>query len=63
MFSEVQGDQCLDGSCYQIKVDAHLDGEMEHTDNPDAEPVTLCEAVKPAIIVYGKRSNHSHGSH
>ncbi len=29
--------------------------EIEHTDNPDAEPVTPCEAAKPAIIVYGKR--------
>ena len=29
--------------------------EIEHTDNPDAEPVSACEAAKPAIIVYGKR--------
>ena len=29
--------------------------EIEHTDNPDAEPVAPCEAAKPAIIVYGKR--------
>ena len=29
--------------------------EVEHTDNPDAEPVTPCEAAKPASIVYGKR--------
>jgi ParB family chromosome partitioning protein len=25
------------------------------TDNPDAEPVTPCEAAKPAIVVYGKQ--------
>ncbi len=29
--------------------------EIEHTNNPDAEPVLPCEAAKPAIIVYGKR--------
>ena len=29
--------------------------EIEHTDNPEAEPVSPCEAAKPAIIVYGKR--------
>lgn len=29
--------------------------EIEHTDNPDAEPVVPCEAAKTAIIVYGKR--------
>ncbi len=29
--------------------------EVEHTHNPDAEPVAPCEAAKPAIIVYGKR--------
>ncbi len=29
--------------------------EIEHTVNPDAEPVAPCEAAKPAIIVYGKR--------
>ena len=29
--------------------------EIEHTDNPDAEPVAPCEASRPAIIVYGKR--------
>ena len=87
LFDDVQGDQCLDGSCYQLKVNAYIDREIaarpelvqiengyrspkekrseavqrghyreiEHTDNPDAEPVTLCEAAKPAIIVYGKR--------
>ncbi len=38
--------------------------EIEHTDNPDAEPVELCEAAKPAIIVYGKaRRNHPHRLH
>ena len=25
------------------------------SENPDAEPVPLCEAAKPAIVVYGKR--------
>jgi ParB family chromosome partitioning protein len=88
LFSDVtNGDQCLDGSCYQIKVTAFLDREIaarpelvqiengyrsprekrpgavqrghfreiEHPDNPDAEPVTPCEAARPAIIVYGKR--------
>ena len=25
------------------------------TDNPDAEPVTPCEAARPALIVYGRR--------
>jgi ParB family chromosome partitioning protein len=87
LFSDVQGDQCLDGACYQTKVNAHLDRaiaarpelvqiehgyrspkekrpgavqrghfrEIEHTDNPDAEPVLPCEAARPAIIVYGKR--------
>ena len=29
--------------------------EIEHTENPDAEPVAPCEAATPAIIVYGKR--------
>ena len=29
--------------------------EIEHSDNPDAEPVAPCEAAKPAIVVYGKR--------
>ncbi len=29
--------------------------EIDHIDNPDAEPVPPCEAAKPAIIVYGKR--------
>ena len=29
--------------------------EIDHTNNPDAEPVLPCEAAKPAIIVYGKR--------
>ncbi len=29
--------------------------EIEHPDNPDAEPVAPCEAARPAIIVYGKR--------
>ncbi len=87
LFTDVQGDQCLDGPCYQIKVKGHIDREIaarpelvqiengyrnprekrpgavqrghfreiEHTDNPDAEPVKPCEAAKPAIIVYGKR--------
>ena len=87
LFTDVQGDQCLDGPCYQIKVNAHIDREIaarpelvqiengyrspkekhpgavqrghfreiEHTDNPDAEPIQPCEAAKPAIIVYGKR--------
>jgi ParB family chromosome partitioning protein len=86
LFSDVQGDQCLDGPCYQIKVNVLLDREIaarpelvqienghrrpkeqrpgsvqrghfreiEHTDNPDAEPVVQCEAAKPAIIVYGR---------
>jgi ParB family chromosome partitioning protein len=87
LFSDVQGDQCLDGACYGIKVEAHIDRELaarpelvqiengyrnpkekrpgavqlghvrviEHTDNPDAEPETPCDAAKTAIIVYGKR--------
>ena len=29
--------------------------EIEHPDNPDAEPVAPCEAARTAIIVYGKR--------
>ena len=29
--------------------------EIEHPDNPDAEPVAPCEAARAAIIVYGKR--------
>jgi ParB family chromosome partitioning protein len=29
--------------------------EIEHLDNPDAEPATPCKAARPAIIVYGKR--------
>ena len=29
--------------------------EIEHTENPDAEPVAPCDAARPAIIVYGKR--------
>lgn len=87
LFCDVQGDQCLDGACYEAKVNAHIDRELaarpeliqiengyrspkekrpgavqrghfreiEQTDNPDAEPVTPCEAARPAIIVYGRR--------
>ena len=88
LFSDVtNGDHCLDGNCYQIKVNVHIDREIaarpelvqiengyrspkekrpgavqrghfreiEHTDNPDAEAVSPCEAAKTAIIVYGKR--------
>ncbi len=85
LFADVHGDQCLDATCFQTKVNAHIDREMaarpelvqiengyrkekrpgavqrghfreiEHTDNPDAEPVGACPAAKPAIIVYGKR--------
>ncbi len=29
--------------------------EIEHTDNPDAEPLAACQAARAAIIVYGKR--------
>ena len=28
LFSDVQGDQCLDGRCYQTKVNAHIDREI-----------------------------------
>jgi len=28
LFADVQGDQCLDGLCYQIKVAAHIDREL-----------------------------------
>jgi ParB family chromosome partitioning protein len=28
LFTDVQGDQCLDGPCYQIKVIAHIDREI-----------------------------------
>jgi ParB family transcriptional regulator, chromosome partitioning protein len=28
LFAEVQGDQCLDGACYQTKVAAHIDREL-----------------------------------
>jgi ParB family chromosome partitioning protein len=28
LFTDVQGDQCLDGPCYQIKVNAHIDREI-----------------------------------
>ena len=28
LFAEVQGDQCLDGACYQAKVAAHIDREL-----------------------------------
>ncbi|SEB53281.1 ArdC family protein [Terriglobus roseus] len=87
LFCDVQGDQCLDGACYETKVNVHIDRELaahpeliqiengyrspkekrpgavqrghfreiEQPDNPDAEPVTPCEAFKPAIIVYGRR--------
>ena len=87
LFADVQGDQCLDGACYETKINAHIDRELaahpelvqiengyrspkekrpdavqrghfreiEQPDNPDAEPVTPCEAARPAIIVYGKR--------
>ncbi len=88
LFSDVtNGDHCLDGNCYQIKMNNYIDREIaarpelvqiengyrspkekrpgavqrghfreiEHTDNPDAEPVAPCEAAKTAIIVYGKR--------
>ncbi len=86
LFCDVQGDQCLDGACYQTKVANHLDREIAArpglvqieegwrraseqkpdavkrglyreidtpTENPDAEPVSPCEAAKPALIVYG----------
>jgi ParB family chromosome partitioning protein len=87
LFADAVADECLDGSCYHIKVNAHIDRqiaarpelvqiengyrspkeqrpgafqrghfrEIEHTENPDAEPVKPCEAATPAIIVYGKR--------
>ena len=87
LFSDVQGDQCLDGPCYQLKISAHIDREVaarpelvqiengyrrvteqrpgavqrgyfreiERNDHADAEPVQVCEALKPAIIVYGRR--------
>ena len=87
LFADVQGDQCLDGACYEAKINAHIDRELaarpelvqiengyrsprekrpgavqrghfreiEHADNPDAEPVAPCDSAKPAIIVYGKR--------
>ena len=28
LFCDVQGDQCLDASCYQLKVSAHIDREI-----------------------------------
>ncbi len=28
LFADVQGDQCLDGPCYQIKIAAHIDREL-----------------------------------
>ena len=28
LFSDVQGDQCLDGPCYQTKINAHIDREI-----------------------------------
>ncbi len=28
LFSDVQGDQCLDGPCYQVKIKAHIDREL-----------------------------------
>jgi ParB family chromosome partitioning protein len=88
LFCDVQGDQCLDSSCYHSKIEVFLDREIAAhpglvqiengwrnpkeqrpgavqrghireieavTDNPDAEPVTPCEAAKPAIVVYGKQ--------
>jgi ParB family chromosome partitioning protein len=88
LFCDVQGDQCLDSSCYHSKVEVFLDREVAahpgllqiengwrnpkeqrpgavqrgHVreieaviDNPDAEPVTPCDAAKTAIIVYGKQ--------
>ena len=87
LFADVVADECLDGSCYHIKVNGHIDRqiaarpeliqiengyrspkeqrpgavqrghfrEIDHTENPDAEPVKPCEAAKPAISVYGKR--------
>jgi len=88
LFADVQGDQCLDGPCYQMKITAHVDRELAArpelvqiengwrsareqrsgavqrghfreiepvAENPDAEPVAVCAAAKPAIIVYGKR--------
>ena len=87
LFCDVQGDQCLDGACYETKINTHIDRELaarpelvqiengyrspkekrpgavqrghfreiEQPDNPDAEPVTPCEAARTAIIVYGKR--------
>jgi ParB family chromosome partitioning protein len=87
LFCDVQGDQCLDASCYQTKVNNHVDREIaarpnlvqieegyrkptEHRadavrrghfreletriDNPDAEPVSTCEAERPALIIYGQ---------
>ncbi len=88
LFADVQGDQCLDGPCFQTKITAHIDRELaarpelvqiengwRHAreqrpgavqrghfreiesiaENPDAEPVAVCAAAKPAIVVYGKR--------
>jgi len=88
LFADVQGDQCLDGPCFQTKITAHIDRELAvrpeliqiengwrsareqkpgaiqrgHfreiepiAENPDAEPVAVCAAATPAIIVYGKR--------
>jgi len=88
LFADVQGDQCLDGPCFQTKVTVHIEREVAArpelvqiengwrsareqrpgtvqrghfreieaiAENPDAEPVTVCAATKPAIIVYGKR--------
>ena len=88
LFIDVQGDQCLDSTCYHAKVNAHIDREIAArpelvqiengwrnpkeqrpgaiqrghireietaVENPDAEPVMPCAAVKTAIIVYGKR--------
>jgi ParB family chromosome partitioning protein len=28
LFADVQGDQCLDAACYQVKVEAHIEREM-----------------------------------
>ena len=28
MFADVQGDQCLDGACYETKINAHIDREL-----------------------------------
>ncbi len=79
-------DECLDGSCYHIKVNGHIDRqiaarpeliqiengyrspkeqrpgaiqrghfrEIEHTENPDAEPVTPCEAANPQSLSMAK---------